>query len=450
MVIARHVARAVPLCVALLVALGTGCQGYPFEQRLPVRADGRKVTQQVASVTPTDVLFVVDNSGSMLNQRLELIDNVGRFIAQMASSTNDFHVGVVTTDVECNIPERDCVTNTSSASCCALTAGQTACVEQDLDGDGKVDWSNCDGGRLRAPKGKPAYFGRPTADPNAWVDDFSNTIRDLGCQGSGFESGLEAARRAINCALDLPDCPSPSIAQLNAGFIRDAADLVVVFVTDEDDCSFVDPNRYLRPPDPSSAADQATHLCAPTECYAHYGKDDDANGDGLQNWADPAFVSPSLFRCASGGSAINRLANPPYPDDIALYVDGLAAAKGGNIKKVRGAGIVSGIAEGGRPLGFRSDVCIGASVGPTAACGCWSASISSFYCALTQRIGHFSTPFPPNQTSNECSNVGAGNPNDITTPQPGCKAMPGHRYLTFLEALSQRRTQAGVRSDTLV
>ena len=234
------------------------CQGYPFELRVPQSATGSNIEQLVATLTPTDILFVIDDSGSMLDERTELANNIGTFITQLSETSGDFHVGIVTTDVECNIPERDCTSPTSatSLSCCRLVnAGPLpTCQELDTNGDGEIDWSSCDGGRLRAPKGKSAYWTSPTAAQRAtWAADFSSTILDLGCNGSGLESGLEAARRAVNCSVFGYDasqpnrCPSAAMAQLNAGFVRPDADLVVIFVSDEDDCSFMDPNVYFAP-----------------------------------------------------------------------------------------------------------------------------------------------------------------------------------------------------------
>ena len=68
------------------------------------------------------------------------------------------------------------------------------------------------------------------------------------------EAGLETARRAVICGLSDETraeyglvCPDSRIADLNSGFIRDKADLVVIFVSDEDDCSFMDESVYERP-----------------------------------------------------------------------------------------------------------------------------------------------------------------------------------------------------------
>ena len=59
----------------------------------------------------------------------------------------------------------------------------------------------------------------------------------VGTSGSGIEMGLEAARQALS---------EPMLAGLNAGFLRDEANLSVIFVSDEDDYSPLSAHSYLR------------------------------------------------------------------------------------------------------------------------------------------------------------------------------------------------------------
>jgi hypothetical protein len=447
------------------------CQAYPFEARPAQRVQGRLVSQQVANLTPTDILFVIDDSGSMLTKRTELARNIGRFIDGMAHSGVDYHVGLITTDVECNIPERNCPGDqvasnsspaTTSLSCCALAAAAQAprCSDYDLNGDSQVDFTTCNGGRLRAPRGRPAtWLPPPPAQAAKWVDDFSATVLNLGCEGSGLESGLEAARRAVSCSVNgfnpnaLDVCPSLAIAQLNAGFIRPQADLVLIFVSDEDDCSFLQPSVYARPQNPASILDQAAHLCSPQECYAYYGADTD--GNGLQDWIEPGSPTGSLLTCP--GSTPNtssslRQVNPPRPDAVSTYLRALVAAKGGDVRRVRAAGIVSGFDSRQRALGLEPGACTASELGASALCGCWSASLaqpvsSDFYCSLTQTLHQGSTPSPQQSQSNNCSQLGANS--GSSAPLPGCTSMPSGRYVAFLEALAAQRTAAMARPDTL-
>lgn len=440
----------------MTLSLGTllGCQDYLFELRPPKRVDARAVHAAVANVTPVDILFVVDNSGSMLDERNELRANIDLFVGEMIDSGTDFQVGIVTTDVECNVPERDCsFSGRSSAGCCALMGSQPLCSEVDVDHDGTIDWSDCDGGRLRAPTGHAPYFSRPAASARQqWITDFNTVLSDVGCNGSNMESGLEAMRRALTCARfgNSSDCGSESIAQLNAGFLRDNADLVVILISDEDDCSFLQASTYLKPQPASNALEQASHLCGPTECYAHQGAAMDRDNDGLMDWADPQSSGTARrFRCSGN----DRTRNPPLPDDVGAYLDALVAVKDGDITRVRAAAITGGVLDSQALLGMRGSACMTTEAEASDVCGCWSASLvqdtsfpnDNFYCELTGVLRSGSgSPFPVNSSVNECGLSASSD------PQPGCGAMPGTRYVQFLEALSARRSAALVRSDTLV
>ena len=71
-------------------------------------------------------------------------------------------------------------------------------------------------------------------------DDVQENFEEMvvvGTSGSGIEMGLEAARLAL----------SPSMLEgVNAGFLREEANLSVIFVSDEDDYSPLSANTYLR------------------------------------------------------------------------------------------------------------------------------------------------------------------------------------------------------------
>jgi predicted small lipoprotein YifL len=68
----------------------------------PVNLSGRQVTERFpepASVT-SDVLWVVDNSCSMLEEQQRIADNADPFIQHFLDSRQlDWHIGFVTTDM---------------------------------------------------------------------------------------------------------------------------------------------------------------------------------------------------------------------------------------------------------------------------------------------------------------------------------------------------------------
>jgi len=125
-----------------------------------------------------DILFVVDDSISMRQEQELLALGFFRFVERLQEEEMDFHLGVVSTD---------------------------------------MDDKNPDAGRLL---GIPAVLTE--AD-----DDFTQRFMDrvqVGTEGSDKEQGLEAGVVAV----EHPE---------NEGFLRDEATLAVIFVSDENDCS---------------------------------------------------------------------------------------------------------------------------------------------------------------------------------------------------------------------
>ena len=150
-----------------------------------------------------DVLFVVDNSGSMQGEQNNLSTNFSSFIKAAQAWGTNYHLGVVTTDA------------------------------QGADHSGKL-------------RGTPRFV-----TPSESLEDFKKNVK-VGDNGNGTEEGLEAAHQALSlplaytsnkaCAADA-DCTAPSscvkglCGGWNAGFLRDDAGLEIVFVSDEEDQS---------------------------------------------------------------------------------------------------------------------------------------------------------------------------------------------------------------------
>lgn len=170
-------------------------------------------------ITALDVLFVVDNSGAMAGEQVVLADGVARFIATLDDRVGhrlDLHIGVTSTNVGTG----------------------------PVGGGGDSCSGNGDDGRLLVRDDCPA-LDRPflvdTVDPdspdgprvtNYPEGELAETLAcmvQLGVTGCGFEQQLEAMRRALDGS-----------SSGNDGFVRREAMLLVVLVTDEDDCSAFD------------------------------------------------------------------------------------------------------------------------------------------------------------------------------------------------------------------
>jgi hypothetical protein len=200
---------------AALAALALSCGSAP---------QGAVTSCAVTSLVPvpvkTDILFVVDDSGSMAEEQANLAQNLDAFVATLAASPakDQFQIGVTTTSVTGFSTAETSYTSGPSATAPAVPYPAGALVAVD-PATGRLRWDPATraftGNRILAA-------GSPTL-----VADFQANVR-VGTGGSGKEQGLEAMRLAL----------TDRIADgTNAGFLRPGARLAVVILSDEDDCS---------------------------------------------------------------------------------------------------------------------------------------------------------------------------------------------------------------------
>ncbi|HZX97681.1 MAG TPA: hypothetical protein VFE90_24405 [Myxococcales bacterium] len=214
------------ITLALLAAL----PGCPACDTPPADAlTSCQTTQLVPSSVQTDILFVIDDSGSMSEEQANLAANLGAFIDTLVASPvqHDFRIGVTNTSVE-----EFAVTSTTGksyptgpSSGVPYPAGALVSVKTDASGNAIPGALVYDpalyasaggwGGKRVLDKGSPTL-----------VNDFKANVH-VGLDGSGKEQPFRAARLAL----------SDRLLDANAGFLRDGARLAVVFLTDEDDCS---------------------------------------------------------------------------------------------------------------------------------------------------------------------------------------------------------------------
>ncbi|HEY3448812.1 MAG TPA: vWA domain-containing protein [Myxococcales bacterium] len=198
----------------------------------------------------TDILFVIDNSGSMQEEQQKVVDELHTFVEQLVTAPvhNDFQIGVVTTGISQN-----------SALCGATTPA--SCVEFPFESGRLQRGKNLQGKILDTASKKILEAEDPDLLPEAQV------LLGQGTAGPGQEMGLEAARRAVSePLLSFPLDGNPAG---NKGFLRPGARLLVVIVSDEDDCS-----------DPASCADSASRLFITSACPGGCTQDSDCGGEG--------------------------------------------------------------------------------------------------------------------------------------------------------------------------
>lgn len=166
--------------IVLTAALGLGAAGCKNEQGL-VEQSGSDTWRQAAN-NKVDILFVVDDSASMEQEQATLASGFVSFANRLEESGTDFHLGVITTTFAYDDPDR---------------------------------------GRL---VGDPLFLTNEDTD---YVAQFAVRAQ-VGTDGEDKEKGLEAAAYALSPIANL---------DLNGGFVRSDARLLVVFVSDEEDCS---------------------------------------------------------------------------------------------------------------------------------------------------------------------------------------------------------------------
>jgi len=224
----------------------------------------------------TDILFVIDNSGSMAEEQAKVAEQLRNFVDLLASGPveNDFQVGVVTTGVTMYL--------------------QMGC------GGGELALQEAEGeqGRLQLGKDETGVaLGSSerkilASSDSDLVEQFELLVGQ-GVRGLGQEMGLEAMKRALSEPLISTALDSDPAG--NDGFLRRGSRLLVVIVSDEDDCSTEDAEAVtLSPPcgteacsddsdcsgeghycllEPGQDADGTVRVCQTNACETPEGRD---------------------------------------------------------------------------------------------------------------------------------------------------------------------------------
>ncbi len=215
----RYFARQVGLQTALLVipTLEGGQPGAPVT--VPLQGQGTLDRAQTdifdQPTDPTvDVLFVVDDSGSMSSAQNELGSNFPQFFTASNVSAANYHIAVTTT--------------LTVGSSCVDFSGTSTCSDDDMSGH----WTSKSGERFLTPS-SPNPEGQ--FNNNVKVPENTNPRRDT---SDSAEGGL---RGAFNF-LSAPKINDPAI---NGGFLREEAKLHVIIVSDEADQSRGPTDLYI-------------------------------------------------------------------------------------------------------------------------------------------------------------------------------------------------------------
>lgn len=179
----------------LLAALTLSCQEYiprgesPIEpvipHVLPPKSETNTDTYEQVSIPKVDVLWVIDNSCSMMDEQTKLTANFPIYFSHIADSELDYHIGVVSTDM----------------------------------------FQESHSGKLIE------INGVKWIDPSTpYPQELFSSMSSLGTMGSVTEKGVLAAYSAMELQ-----------PKHNAGFFRDDSAIHIITVSDEPDMSETSP-----------------------------------------------------------------------------------------------------------------------------------------------------------------------------------------------------------------
>jgi hypothetical protein len=138
--------------------------------------------QSAEETKKLDIMWIIDNSGSMADEQTALGNNFDSFITQFINMNVDFKMGITTTDTSSDSKKGKMVTGSDTK----LTSAKAA------------------------------------ANPNQFMADFKSLVQ-VGISGSGYEKGLAASEGFME--------------KYAASFVRPDAYLAVVVLSDEEDQS---------------------------------------------------------------------------------------------------------------------------------------------------------------------------------------------------------------------
>jgi hypothetical protein len=166
-----------------------------------------------------DILFIIDDSPSMLDKQTNLKSNFPNFINVLNTIEGglpNVHLGVVSSDLGTKG-----AADAQAGS--GIGSGPGSCSGNGKSGNLQTNGSTLVSGTFI--NDQKNSDGTRTKNYTGTLEAAFSAIASLGASGCGFEQHIEAAKRAVNGNA------------ANSGFIRQTAYLALIFIQDEDDCS---------------------------------------------------------------------------------------------------------------------------------------------------------------------------------------------------------------------
>lgn len=240
------------VCALAPMVMFLGCLERSLAPSTPCTRSAVGQRIQIDNVDEVDLLFLVDNSGSMADEQVALQRELPRLVAALVSGDQDgdgdqdflpvrsLHVGVISSDMGIGV---------------ATSARLGSCRQGNGD-DGRFQR-----GDAACATGTSTFeFMRGTNATSALAGVSCATT--LGTEGCGLEQQLEATLKSLTPSsaqtwtapgYTPPRFLDPATGNLsqsghgldaNAGFLRPNSVLAVVLVTDEEDCSASDTTLF--------------------------------------------------------------------------------------------------------------------------------------------------------------------------------------------------------------
>ncbi len=258
----------------LIISLATmglfSCTNPSSVLGLPPVTTGEKISDNGVEVfdPSVDILFVIDNSGSMEPHQTNLSNNVNRFIQGFIKKNGlDFHIGVVTTDMDNSGFGRN-------GPCCGVLTGNP-------------------------------QFVQPST-PNFAQALSRNMV--VGTLGSAEEESFGPVIAALM---------EPNLSVGNINFYRPKAHLAVIFVTDAEDQTQVAVDSFL------NFLVALKGDSAKVSVYGAIVPSSDTHCDRDEPSRTPRRIEDLLSKVSNAGNNIMSLCSPDYGNRLASLGDDL-------------------------------------------------------------------------------------------------------------------------------
>jgi hypothetical protein len=253
----RNVCASIAV-LGVLALLNAGCLDRDLKPLNPCTRSGVVENVRVTSVDKVDLLFMVDNSNSMDEEQRSLGEQFPRLVRVLATGDRNPAVDADGDGDPDNVGDdfpavRDLQIGVISSDMGTGGFRVPTCSESNF-GDNGVLRTSGNTAIMGCSATYPSFLRFRPADGGS-ADQFAmdvSCVARLGTGGCGFEQQLEATLKAITdpactepyCTFNMGTKGHAGPGGSNDGFVRPDSLLALVLVTDEEDCSALNPELF--------------------------------------------------------------------------------------------------------------------------------------------------------------------------------------------------------------